>query len=133
MASVMIAVDRTTRENGCLQVLRGSHKMGRIEHGVTGEQTGADMERVDQAMKRLELVHCEMAPGTALFFHCNTLHRSDQNRSADPRWTLICCYNAARNDPYKLHGHPCYSYLEKWPDERIAEIGRRDACLSAPA
>ena len=46
MASCMIAVDRASRENGCLQVLKGSHKLGRIEHGKSGDQTGADMERV---------------------------------------------------------------------------------------
>ena len=33
MLSVAVAIDRATRENGCMQVLRGSHKLGRIEHG----------------------------------------------------------------------------------------------------
>lgn len=124
MASCMIAVDRATKENGCLQVLRESHKMGRIEHGKVGDQTGADIERVEKAMERLELVYCEMAPGDALFFHSNLLHRSDRNNSPNPRWVLICCYNTRRNDPYKESGHPRYSFLEKWPDERVKEIGR---------
>ena len=44
--------------------------------------------------KRMELVHVEAEPGDVLFFHCNLLHRSDQNRSENPRWSLICCYNA---------------------------------------
>src|SRR5262245_48322270 len=101
LASCMIAVDRATRSNGCLQVLKGSHHLGRIEHGPVGDQTGADPARVQAALERLELVHCELEPGSAIFFHCNTLHRSDANRSANPRWALICCYNAARNDPYK--------------------------------
>src|SRR4051812_37376200 len=39
MASCMIAVDRANKANGCLQVLKGSHKMGRIEHGTVGAQT----------------------------------------------------------------------------------------------
>ena len=34
-----------------LQVLKGSHLCGRIEHIKVGEQTGADMERVEQIMK----------------------------------------------------------------------------------
>jgi len=127
MASCMIAVDRASRENGCLQVLAGSHAMGRIEHGTTGDQTWADLERVEKAKQRLQLVYAELDPGSALFFHCNLLHRSDMNRSKNPRWTLICCYNAARNDPYKQHNHPCYSFLEKWPDSRIKEIGHRQA------
>jgi ectoine hydroxylase len=123
MASVMIAVDPNTRENGCLQVLRGSHKMGRIEHGRYGEQTGADPERTDAAMKVLELVYCEMDPGDALFFHSNTLHRSDQNKSPHPRWSLLCCYNTKHNNPYKASHHPFYERLEKAPDSALKEMG----------
>jgi ectoine hydroxylase-related dioxygenase (phytanoyl-CoA dioxygenase family) len=125
LASCMIAVDRATKENGCLQVIKGSHHLGRLDHGAIGDQTGADLERVTVALERLELVHCEMEPGSAIFFHCNLLHRSDQNRSPDPRWALICCYNAARNNPFKESRHPRYSFLEKWPDETIKEIGER--------
>lgn len=134
MASCMIAVDRADRENGCLQVIRGSHLMGRIEHGKAGQQTGADFERVNLALEHLELVHCEMAPGTALFFHSNLLHRSDQNRSDRPRWTLICCYNRADNPCLDKPGHPSYRPLERWPDERIKDLGRRQwEQMQAPA
>src|SRR5262245_1660241 len=84
LASCMIAVDRATKANGCLQVLKGSHHLGRIEHGKVGDQTGADPERVHAALDRLELVYCEMEPGSAVLFHGNTLHRSDANRSAMP-------------------------------------------------
>jgi hypothetical protein len=125
LASCMIAVDPATRDNGCLQVLKGSHHLGRIDHGKVGDQTGADSEHVRAALERLELVHCELESGSAIFFHCNLLHCSAQNRSPNPRWALICCYNAARNNPYKESRHPRYSYLEKWPDSRIKEIGRR--------
>jgi Phytanoyl-CoA dioxygenase (PhyH) len=124
MASCLIAIDRATQENGCLQVIKGSHHMGRIEHGKAGEQTGADTERVKLALKHLEVVHCEMEPGTALFFHCNLLHRSDANRSPNPRWSLICSYNAARNPCREKLYHPSYQYLEKWPDSQIKELGR---------
>ena len=127
MASCMIAVDRASKENGCLQVIKSSHKMGRVEHGLSGEQAGADMERVNAALERMELIYCEMNPGDALFFHSNLLHRSDQNRSENPRWSLICCYNTKHNNPFKeiKGGHPSYSYLERWPDSRVKEIGRR--------
>jgi hypothetical protein len=125
MASVFIAVDRATRENGCLQMVRGSHHLGRIDHVLSGEQAGADMQHVDQALKRLELVHVEMEPGDAVFFHCNTLHRSDQNRSPHPRWSMICSYNAARNDPFRESHHPRYTPLVKVPDSSIREYGQR--------
>src|SRR5437868_821287 len=89
LCSASIAVDPATRENGCLQVLSGSHHMGRIDHILTGDQAGADPDRVAKALERLDLVHVEMAPGDTLFFHCNLLHRSDQNRSDNPRWSMI--------------------------------------------
>lgn len=125
MASCFIAVDPNTRENGCMQVLKGSHLMGRIEHGRFGDQTGADPERTDAAMQVLELEYAVMEPGDALFFHSNTLHRSDQNKSPDPRWSLICCYNAARNNPYKESHHPMYEPLDKVDDSELKKAGAK--------
>ena len=125
MGSFLIAIDRATKENGCLQVIRGSHHIGRVDHGKAGGQIGADRERVEEALKRLELVYVELDPGDALVFHGNLLHRSDMNRSEYPRWSLICCYNAARNDPYKKHHHPNYTPLEKLDDAQVKAIGRR--------
>lgn len=123
MASCLIAVDRANKANGCLQVIRGSHKIGRVEHAKTGEQTGADMVRVEAALARMELVYCELEPGDAIFFHGNLLHRSDQNTSDHPRWSLICCYNTRNNDPFLKNGrHPNYSPLEIWEDARVNQI-----------
>jgi ectoine hydroxylase len=125
MASAFIAIDRATRENGCLQVIRSSHQLGRIDHVLTGEQAGADMLRVTEVLQRLPLVHVEMEPGDVLFFHANTLHRSDQNKSTHPRWSMICTYNAARNDPFEESQHPRYTPLAKVPDSNIREYGAR--------
>jgi hypothetical protein len=125
LTSAFIAVDRATKENGCMQVLKGSHHLGRIDHVLSGDQAGADRERVKEAEKVLDLVYVEMEPGDVLFFHANLLHRSDQNRSADPRWSMICCYNSAKNNPYKEHHHPRYTPLGKVPDSAIREAGMR--------
>ncbi|KAL5247091.1 hypothetical protein ACHWQZ_G019079 [Mnemiopsis leidyi] len=83
--SVFVPLDRCTRENGCLQVVAGSHKCGRIEHSFTGGQTGADVGRVREILGdktgRFYHFHVEMSPGDALFFHSNVLHMSDPNDS----------------------------------------------------
>jgi ectoine hydroxylase len=123
MLSVFFAVDPCTRENGCLQVLRGTHKLGRVEHGRYGEQVGADPERVAEAKRRHELVYCLMQPGDAIFFHGNLLHASDANLSEKPRWGLISCYNTKHNDPYKESHHPNYTPLVKLPNDAIETIG----------
>lgn len=127
LCSVMIAVDRATKENGCLKVLSGSHKMGRIDHILSGEQAGADLERVKEASKVMDTVYCQLEPGDALFFHCNILHASEANHSQHSRWSMICCYNKADNHPYKESHHPGYTPLHKVADEKILEVGRSSA------
>ncbi len=100
LVSIMIALTRANKENGCLQVIRGSHKMGRINHGFAGEQVGADMVMVNHALKTMELVYVELQPGDALFFHPNLIHRSEANLSESPRWSIISCYNSLTNPAY---------------------------------
>ena len=82
-------------------------------------------ELIDELTADATAVKPYFGAGDALFFHSNTLHRSDQNRSPDRRWMLLCCYNAARNDPYKDSHHPRYTPLAKVPDRAIVETGAR--------
>ncbi|XP_038047430.1 L-proline trans-4-hydroxylase-like isoform X2 [Patiria miniata] len=126
MGSVFIAIDKTDKENGCLQVIRGSHKLGRIEHIMVGGQTGADVARIEEAKKVLELVYVELDPGDALFFHANVLHKSDRNDSDRRRWVFIISYNRASNNPFKKHHHPCYTPLHKVPNSAILECKNID-------
>jgi ectoine hydroxylase len=76
---------------------------------------------VTEVLKRLPLVHVEMQAGDALFFHANLLHRSDQNTSEHPRWSMICCYDDKSNAPYKPSHQPRYTPLNKVPDAVITE------------
>lgn len=119
MLSIMIAITEATKENGCLQVIRGSHKMGRIEHGFAGEQVGASQHYVDLALKTMELVYVELQPGDALFFHSNLLHRSAANLSDKSRWSLISVYNRAANIPYNEPSGSSTVPLELVPDEAM--------------
>lgn len=63
--------------------------MGRIEHMRVGGQTGADMTRVNEAMKVQELINAELQPGDAIYFDCNLLHKSEQNHSDIPRYAFL--------------------------------------------
>jgi len=128
LLSCMIALDRTDRDNGCLQFLKGSHHLGRVEHvQITPEQNGIDPARVTAAEARLEKVHAELDPGDAVIFHCNMFHRSDQNRSDRRRWTLIVCYNRVDNDTLTRDDDRYYVKLERVPDGAIKEAGLRFA------
>lgn len=119
MMSVMVAISHANKENGCLQLIKGSHKMGRIEHGFAGEQVGASQHYVDLSLKTMELVYVEIDAGDALFFHSNLLHRSEANLSEKPRWSLISVYNRSDNVPYNEPSQSSIVPLEVVPDEAL--------------
>lgn len=121
LMSVMVALTEANKENGCLQVIKGSHKLGRVNHGFAGEQVGADMVMVDNALKTMELVYCELEPGDALFFHSNLLHRSAANLSDRPRWSIIACYNSQSNIAYQETSTAWKIPVSIVPNEAIME------------
>ena len=123
MISVMLALTKANKENGCIQVLKGSHKMGRIEHNFAGEQQGADMPFVEQALERFERVYVEVDPGDALFFHSNILHMSEANTSDKARWSLISVYNLGYNIPFREKNTSCITPVNVVPDEAVLESG----------
>lgn len=118
-----IAIDKNNQENGCLQVLRGSHLMGRIDNVVIGETTGGDPTRIAKAFENHELVYCEMEPGDVLFFHSNTLHGSDGNTGNQPRTLIHSAFNARSNEPIfrEQQQHHLYKPINKLPDSILTE------------
>jgi len=121
MMSVMIALTSANKENGCLQVIKGSHKLGRVNHGFAGEQVGADMTMVNNALETMDLIYCEIEPGDALFFHSNLMHRSEANLSDKPRWSLISCYNSQSNLAYAETSTSWRVPVDIVPDHAITE------------
>jgi hypothetical protein len=121
LISVMVALSKANKENGCLKVIRGSHKLGRLNHGFSGEQVGADMVMVNHALKTMELLFCELDAGDALFFHPNLLHRSEANLSEHPRWSVISCYNRQSNLAYNETSSSWRVPVDKVPNEAILQ------------
>lgn len=119
LISVMVALTPANQENGCLQVVKGSHKMGRVNHGFAGEQVGADMVMVNNALQTMELVYCELEAGDALFFHPNLLHRSEANLSEHPRWSIISCYCSQSNLAYNESSQSWKVPVNILPDEAL--------------
>lgn len=121
LISVMVALTEANKQNGCLQLIEGSHKLGRVNHGFAGEQVGADMVMVNNALQTMRLVYCEIQPGDALIFHPNLLHRSEANLSDKPRWSVISCYNSQSNLAYNETSTAWKVPVEIVPDSAILE------------
>ncbi|XP_005111281.2 L-proline trans-4-hydroxylase [Aplysia californica] len=123
MLTSFVALDKCDKDNGCLQVLKGSHRCGRIEHLKVAGQTGADMARVQELEKVLEKVYVELDPGDALFFHCNLLHCSSQNLSDRRRWAILSCYSRKHNSPYQKIIHALYQPLNMVDNDAVVKQG----------
>jgi hypothetical protein len=121
LVSVMIALTEANKANGCLQVIKGSHKLGRVNHGFAGEQVGADMVMVENALKTMDHVYVEIQPGDALFFHSNLLHRSEANTSDKPRWSIISCYNSLSNPAYNDESTSWREPVQIVPDNALMD------------
>ncbi|MDB4999177.1 MAG: phytanoyl-CoA dioxygenase family protein [Mucilaginibacter sp.] len=119
LMSVMVALTPANKENGCLQVVKGSHKLGRVNHGFSGEQVGADITMVNNALQTMELIYCDLDAGDALFFHSNLLHRSEANLSDHPRWSIISCYSLQSNLAYNETSTSWKTPVDVVPDEAI--------------
>ena len=121
MASCLIAITKANLQNGWVEVVKGSHSLGRLDHVDVDDQVCADPDRVEQVLKRLPVVPLELEPGDGAFFHANLLHRSMKNTSEEARLSLINCYNTKRNDPFKEHHHPGYTPMASLTDEAVLE------------
>ena len=128
MLSCMIALDRSDRNNGCLQIVRGSHKLGRVDHTpLTQGQNEVDPKRMEHILARYTAEYCELYPGDVLIFHSNAIHRSDANRSPNRRWTLLVCYNRVDNDTVTKADDRYYVPLERVDDDAIHRAGLKFA------
>ena len=95
-----LAIDPATRENGCLRIIPGSHRLGYLGlsddgplmKGVTEEPAlraaGLDPET---------MVDIELEPGDLVMWSLLTVHGSDINRSQKDRAFLLSSYVKAAN------------------------------------
>lgn len=125
MMSIIVAVDEQDLENGCLSVLAGSHRLGRLDHGSAGEQAAADSELMAEAVKRFPTVVCEMAPGDVLFTHSNLIHWSGPNMSDRWRRSMIVAFNGVENPPFARFADaiPMPKRTLEVGDEELLRIG----------
>lgn len=94
LITVWTALDPATKENGCVQIVVGSHKQGLInsDHpsGFLTDQQAAEYAPADK------IEHLELEPGEAVLLHNWLLHASDVNRSPVSRRAYSVCYMDAR-------------------------------------
>lgn len=92
-----LAIDRATRENGCLRVVPKSHKMGYL--GLSDEGDGTLMKGLtaEEELRKVgvdpaDIVDLELEPGDLAVWGLLTVHGSAPNTSAHDRAFLLSSY-----------------------------------------
>ncbi len=97
MLAILVMLDESTLENGCLRIVPGSHK-DRYSHFKDGEFVGAIDEKYNEQFDR-DSVPITANRGDVCFMHCWAVHGSQSNQSDLPRRLLISEYTAADSYP----------------------------------
>lgn len=94
LITLWTALDPATIENGCVEVLPGSHKLGRINpDDLSGFLTPAQIAEYCPPDNGTFL---ELEPGEVVLLHNWLLHRSDVNRTPVSRRAFSVCYMDGR-------------------------------------
>jgi ectoine hydroxylase-related dioxygenase (phytanoyl-CoA dioxygenase family) len=90
-ASLWIALDEATTENGCMWVVPGSHKAGEVGHQRAGQFIAQLKADADEKLA----VPVPLPAGSGMFHHCRTLHRTKPNHSPNQRRAWVMHFMAA--------------------------------------
>ena len=90
-----IPLVEATEQNGCMQVIPGSHREGLIAHDLWLETPGHKGARgiADADLPASSIVTCEVDAGDVLMTTERLVHRSIPNRSQTVRWSVDTRYN----------------------------------------
>src|ERR1700681_3788250 len=85
-----IGLDDSTRENGCLNYIPGSHKWPDLPKPVlAGEMDGIRDTLPDELKEKFEPVAIELKKGESSFHHARTMHGSHANNTPAPRRATV--------------------------------------------
>jgi len=92
LVAAMVMLDDSTPENGCMQMVVGSHKLGLLDHHKNG--VFSECQQSSLWADPAALAHITPRAGGISIHHCLTLHGSPPNRSGQPRRGLVFQYRA---------------------------------------
>jgi phytanoyl-CoA hydroxylase len=98
LVSVWFALGEEQIDNGALWFVPGSHRMA-FDADRYDEAKFFRADRADNAKIIGKAESPRLAPGDAVFFHCNTLHAAGKNQRDAVKFSLVCTYHGRSNAP----------------------------------
>jgi ectoine hydroxylase len=104
MATFAVMMTDSVEMNGALYVLPGSHRRGRIEpyydDSTSYKFWAIPKSQMISILRESESPVPIVGPaGSAVLFHCNLLHASGHNLTAEDRWHIYISFNCCANAP----------------------------------
>jgi phytanoyl-CoA hydroxylase len=100
LLSVMVMLDDATLDNGCMEIVPGSHRLGLLDHADEDGFFSGGCQCKELWEAPGATVAITPRAGGISIHHTLTLHGSGPNRSGRPRRGLVFSYRAA--DAYQL-------------------------------
>jgi phytanoyl-CoA hydroxylase len=98
LVSVWFALGEERVENGALWFVPGSNRM-ELDAARFDEARFLRSDRADNAGVLRAAESPRLAPGDAVFFHCNTLHSAGKNQTEAVKFSLVYTYHGRSNAP----------------------------------
>ena len=94
IVTVWIALTPVTIANGCMRMLRGTHRQGIVDHKDTWDPNNilTRGQTITEGIDESAAVSVELAQGEASFHHVNLFHASHENGTAERRVGLALRY-----------------------------------------
>jgi phytanoyl-CoA hydroxylase len=98
LINAWIALGTERPENGCLQVIPGSHKLTLDRNRLDDELFfRSDLPENKPLIETRKFA--SLHPGDVLFFHCRTLHAASRNSTIETKYSAVFTFRSADNPP----------------------------------
>lgn len=98
LVSVWLALGNETSENGCLQLIPGTHKVT-----FSPDRLDSELFLREDLPENAELIStaidAPLEPGDVLFFHCRTFHAAGANSTSETKHSVVFTYRGGDNAP----------------------------------
>ena len=98
LISVWLALGSEHQENGCLQLIPGTHRM-EIDRRRFDDKLFFRPELPENQDVIRQAIFATLEPGDVVFFHCRLLHAASRNHTDKTKYSVVFTFRAANNLP----------------------------------
>lgn len=98
LVNVWLALDQENPENGCLQLIPGTHHQAFLPNRLDPDLF-LRPEIAENEMLIRSAVYARLDPGDVLFFHCRTFHAAGANLTSQTKHSVVFTYRGGDNAP----------------------------------